>query len=120
MTEPDHEAMPARYIQEVWNESNPSAVTRFAAPGFKRHQSAVGEPLDADGQINRLRGFQTAFPGVTITVEDVVVEGDLIAFRSVMRGTHQGELMGIPATGRTIEVGLLDLLRVEDGLFAEL
>lgn len=119
MTESDHKPILRRYLQEVWNEANPSAVTRFAAPDFRRHQSALGEPLDTEGQISRIRGFQAAFPDVTITVEDVVAQGDLIAFRSVMRGTHQGEFMGIPATGRTIEVGLLDLIRVEDGRFAE-
>ena len=107
------------YIDEVWDERSPNAVSRFAAPGFRRHLSAISQPLDLEGQITRVRGFQSAFPDVTVTVEDVAADGDLIAFRSTMRGTHRGEVLGIPPTGKRVEVGLLDLIRVVDGQFAE-
>lgn len=119
MTEPDLRTLLDRYIEAVWNQGNPAAVTDFITPGYERHLSATAPPLDAEGQLRRLKGIQAAFPDATITVEDTVISGDFIAFRSVMRGTHQGEFMGIPATGREIEVGLLDLIRVEDGRFAE-
>jgi predicted ester cyclase len=119
VSEPDLRALLDRYIEEVWNQANPAAVTAFVTPGYRRHLSATAQPLDAGGQLLRLQGFRTAFPDATITIEDTVIGGDLIAFRSVMRGTHQGEFMGIPATGVEIEVGLLDLIRVEGGRFAE-
>ena len=108
-----------RYIAEVWGEGDPEAVLRFAADDFKRHTAPGSAPLDRDAQIERLKGIRAAFPDITIEVEDVVGEGDKLVFRSTMRGTHQGEFLGIAPTGRTVVVGLLDLVRVEDGRFAE-
>ncbi len=76
-------------------------------------------PLDRGAQRDRLEGFRTAFPDVTIELEDVVAEDDRVAFRSTMRGTHLGEFLGIGPTGRTVEVGLVDIIRIQDGRFAE-
>jgi predicted ester cyclase len=75
--------------------------------------------LDVDSQIERLVGFREAFPDVTIAVEDLIVEADRVAFRSTMRGTHLGEFAGIQPTGRQVTVALMDLIRIEDGRFAE-
>ncbi|MFB7271771.1 ester cyclase [Streptomyces sp. NPDC056244] len=49
------------------------------------------------------------------TIEDVIVAGDRVAVRSVTRGTHQGELLGIPATGRQVEIRASDYHQVEGG-----
>lgn len=108
-----------RYMSEVWGERNPRAVERFASESFMRHTSPVGEPLDRTAQISRLESFRKAFPDITIEVDDVVSEGDLLAFRSVMRGTHRGEFLGIPPTGQRVSVRLVDMVRVESGRFVE-
>jgi steroid delta-isomerase-like uncharacterized protein len=108
-----------RYISEVWEAGNLDAIHGFLSPGFKRHISPAAEPLDTAQQVERLRGLREAFPDVTIEVEDIVVEENRIAFRSVMRGTHSGEFMGLAPTGRQITVGLVDIIRVESGQFAE-
>jgi steroid delta-isomerase-like uncharacterized protein len=115
----EHEELLRRYITEVWDEGDPEAVARFAADDYLRHRSPVTAPLDLAAQIERLKGFRQAFPDITIEVVDVAADGDLIAFRATLRGTHDGEFLGIPATGRTVTVGLVDFIRVEDGKFAE-
>lgn len=109
----------AEYIHAVWAEADPEAARRFLAPGFVRHTSPTGEPLDLEQQIERLHAFRTAMPDAAVTVEGVAVEGDLVAFRSTLRGTHRGPLLGIPATGRSVTVRLVDMIRIEDGRFAE-
>jgi predicted ester cyclase len=108
-----------RYVEEVWNAANPAGVELFVDPRYWRHTSPTAPPLDVPGQIERLKGFRKAFPDVTITVEDILAEGDLVAFRSTMRGTHSGEFLGIPPTGKAITVGLVDVIRVADGKFME-
>lgn len=108
-----------RYVREVWDEGQPEAAERFLAPNFLRHTSPNSEPLDRDHQLARLKGFREAFPDITIDVEDVIVENDKVAFRSTMRGTHRGEFLGISPTGRQVTVGLVDIIRIEDGRFAE-
>lgn len=108
-----------RYVQEVWDKGDLDALERFLSPGFKRHVSPTLPPLDRSGQIKRLRGFRSAFPDITLTVEDVVAGDDRVAFRSTIRGTHRGPFAGRAATEKQITVGLVDIVRIEGGLFVE-
>lgn len=115
----DHEDLLRRYIHEVWDHHDPDAITGFLGPGYVRHLSPTLPPIGRREQIDRLRSFGAAFPDVSITLEDVLARGDRLAFRSTMRGTHQGEFLGLEATGRRIEVNLLDLWRIEGGMVVE-
>jgi predicted ester cyclase len=63
--------------------------------------------------------FFTGLPDLSATMEDVVTSGDRVVGRFVYRGTHTGELMGIPATGKPVEIRSIDIWRVEDDMFAE-
>jgi len=114
-----NKALIHRYLDEVWGKGNLAAVDDFLSPDYKRYLSPVAEPLTLAGQKQRLTGFRTAFPDVQITVEDIFAEGDRVVFRSVMRGTHQGAFQGIPPTGKPVTVGLLDVIRIENGKFVE-
>ena len=63
--------------------------------------------------------FKTAFPDGKFEVEDMIAEGDKVFVRARMMGTHQGEFLGIPATGRTISVGVGDYMRFDNGAVVE-
>lgn len=115
----DHDALLRRYVSEVWDEGDPAAVERFLDAGYVRHVSPTRPALDRDQQIELLHAFRAAFPDIRLTVEDVIVGDDRLAFRSTMRGTHRGEFLGLPATGRSVEVGLLDIWRIADGKVVE-
>lgn len=119
MSEADNKRLLQAYLHEVWAEHDPAAVERFAHPSYRRHLSYLAPPLDLAHQVERLTGLLAAFPDATITVEDVMAEGDRVAFRSVLRGAHLGEFLGIPPTGRQVAVGLIDVMRIEDGRIAE-
>ena len=114
-----NEQILARYVREVWDEGDLDALERFMSPSYKRHVSPTLPPLDRNAQIERLRGFRSAFPDITLTVEDVVAGDDRVAFRSTIRGTHRGPLAGMAATDTEITVTLVDIVRIEDGSFAE-
>jgi predicted ester cyclase len=109
----------ARYVTEVWDEANLDAIRKFLSPAFERHLSPLLPAVDLEGQIERLAGFRSAFPDIAVTVEEVIAEGDRVAFRSTMRGTHSGEFAGIAPTGVPVTVGLVDVIRFEDGRFVE-
>lgn len=119
MSADDNKALLEAYLREVWGESNPEAAERFVAPNYKRHMSPTAPPLDPATQIERLKGILTAFPDVSIEADDIIADEHGVAFRSTMRGTHRGELLGIPPTGKTIEVSLVDFIRIDDGKFVE-
>jgi steroid delta-isomerase-like uncharacterized protein len=66
-----------------------------------------------------MRAFTSAFPDSTITIEDDISEGNMVASRWKIEGTHLSEFQGIPATGRSINVPGIDLSRVVNGKIAE-
>lgn len=119
MSAEENKAILRRYLEEVWEKQNPAAARKFLAPNYQRYTSPNVAPLTVDDQLERLIGFRAAFPDIQITVEEIIAEGDWIAFRSTMRGSHQGEFLGIAPTGKQVTVGLVDLIRGEDGRFVE-
>lgn len=77
------------------------------------------EPLDADGHKAFMSALLTAFPDSRFIVDDVIAEGDKVAVRHRLQGTHQAELQGIPPTGRQVEVNGIVIFRIENGKVAE-
>jgi len=63
--------------------------------------------------------YLTAFPDARFTVEDDLAEGDLVVSRSTLCGTHQGEFMGIPPTGKPVTVTGIAIDRIVGGKFVE-
>ncbi len=59
------------------------------------------------------------FPDLTISIEDVMAEGDRVTARVTMRGTHRGEFQGIAPTGKRVEVRAIDMLRISNGKIVE-
>jgi predicted ester cyclase len=103
-----------RYISEVWQQRNIAAIEQFLHPNYKRYSSPIAIPMTIDEQKARVAGFRTAFPDVQLTIEDIFSSGDRVAFRSTIRGTHEGMFMGIAPTHRVVVVALLDIMRIEN------
>lgn len=114
-----NKALIRKYLDEVWQKNNISALEEYLSPAYKRYLSPTAPPLDLEGQRQRLKGFRAAFPEVQITVEEMIAEGDRVAFRCTMRTVHKGPFQGIQPTGRSLTVTLLDVIRIEDGKFVE-
>jgi steroid delta-isomerase-like uncharacterized protein len=107
------------YIEEVWNKRNVAALDEFLASNYQRYTSPNTTPLNREAQKQRLAGIRTAFPDITLTLEEIYAEGDRVVFRSTIRGTHLNIFQGIPSTGRQVTVSLLDMVRVEDSKIVE-
>ena len=99
------------------NEHDPDLVDRFVARDYVNHNVFVGDGREANRKF--WAGFFAALPDLTATMEDLVISGDRVVGRFVYRGTHTGELMGIPATGRRVEMRSIDIWRVQDDMFVE-
>jgi steroid delta-isomerase-like uncharacterized protein len=110
------------------------AVVRRAWEGVDRGDlTVVGEVYTADCVIHEpdedLEGVEAAkefigmvleaFPGMGLTVEDMVAEGDMVAARWTARGVHRGELAGIPPSGNEVSVSGITIHRIEGGRIAE-
>jgi steroid delta-isomerase-like uncharacterized protein len=101
----------------MMNTHDADLVDVFIADDYINHNVVVADGREANRQFWAM--FFAALPDVTVTMEDFIVSGDRIVGRFVYRGTHTGELMGIPATGAQVEMRSIDIWRVEDGLLAE-
>ena len=106
--------------ERIMTAGETDLIEELFAPDFVEHNPALGDVRGPDGFRKYVyEPFHRAFPNVTVTVEDIVAEGDRVVLRAGIRGTHEGEFMGIPPTGRRIDVPAFALHRVADGKVAE-
>jgi steroid delta-isomerase-like uncharacterized protein len=108
-----------RFVDEYQTAGNESAFDELLHPDFVNHSAAPGMSAGTDGVRQIFDMFRAAFPDFRATVLDQVAEGDKVVTRKVFHGTHDGGFMGIPATGREIEIVVIDILRIRDGKLAE-
>src|SRR4051794_11027547 len=105
---------------EALNGRDAGECLALVAPDLIMNLAELPEPQR--GQQVWRQGFEMmkhAFPDLRAQIEDLVAAGDKVAVRLRFRGTHSGEFLGIPATGRTIEYVSHEFYRVADGLIAE-
>ena len=107
----------AEAFLNMLNTHDPDLVDAFVAIEYRNHNWLVGDGREANRQF--WAGFFAALPDLTATMEDLIVAGDRVVGRFVYRATHLGEFMGIPATGRPVEMRSIDIWRVADGIFVE-
>ena len=104
MSAEQNKAIARRFIEEVWNNQNLAAVDELYAPNAVEHRDLPPFDLDRESAKQYTAPLFSAFPDVHVTIEDMVAEGDTVVTRWIAHGTHQGELMGITPTGKTIAV----------------
>ncbi len=90
------------------------------APEFVDHTVVPGQAPGVEGLKQFFAMMGAGFPDFRAVVEDVIAEGDKVAIRFTFNGTHQGEFMDIPPTGRRVTMSGIDILRVVDGKVVEL
>jgi len=107
-----------RIIDEVWNQKNVDAADQLISSDCVVHDPhSVHKGLDGYKQF--VREYLNAFPDLHFTIEDQVVDEHGVATRWTATGTHQGELQGIPATGRRVTVSGILLSKAKEGKFVE-
>jgi steroid delta-isomerase-like uncharacterized protein len=108
-----------RHFNEAFNASDlDKAVDVFAANAVI-HNSGAADALNVEGFKQFGGVFRTAFPDGELTVEEMIVEGDKVVSRVTYRGTHTGDLMGIPPTGRPVTVSAMIIDQFADGKIVE-
>jgi predicted ester cyclase len=113
-TAPDHKATILRMFDEIINGGKLEVVDELFHPDF-RTRTPQGE-LDREGFKEYVAGWRAGFPDVHCEVNGLIAEGDRVAWSVRATGTHAGDFMGIPATGRSIDFDSLNLGTFKDGL----
>jgi steroid delta-isomerase-like uncharacterized protein len=101
------------------SEGKTEVIDELCARDFVDHNPLPGTSADLAGLKDFVAQIRAAFPDLQMTADDLIVEGDRLAARSTMRGTHEGDFMGIPASGKKVEVSNYDFVRFENDQAAE-
>jgi steroid delta-isomerase-like uncharacterized protein len=92
---------------------------RLMSDDFVEHEEVPGLAPTKEGVLDFFRGYLVAFPDLRMEVLDLVASGDKAVARVKATGTQDGEFMGMPPSGRSVEVELIDIMRFDDGLVVE-
>jgi steroid delta-isomerase-like uncharacterized protein len=103
---------------EPW-EGNLDVIDELVAADYVGHDPAQPELHGPDGIREFITTYLAGFPDGRITIDEQLAEGDLVATRWTGRGTQQGELMGIPPTGKQVTVSGITISRVKGGKVVE-
>lgn len=107
-----------RMFEEGVNQKNLAVFDEVLAPNYVNHNFPTPAP-GPEGFKQVIGMFLQAFPDIHENTEDVIAEGDRVAVRGYFTGTHNGEFMNIPATGKQIKVAYIATYRLENGKIVE-
>jgi steroid delta-isomerase-like uncharacterized protein len=116
----DNKALVRRTFEEVWMQGNLAAVDQLFAPDYIMHNPRVTWVVLGHKSVkDTVTEMRTAFPDFSLSVEDVIAEGEKVMTRYTWRGTQQGPFLGIAPTGKQATVTGILVSRVVNGKIAE-
>ncbi len=115
----ENKALLRRYTDEVVNKGNLDAADEMVAPGYVHHQPPNPDQHGIDRFKQLVVDLRTAFPDIHVAIDDQIAEGDRVATRITIRGTHLGEFLGVAPTGRKVEMKGIAIDRCSDGKIVE-
>lgn len=120
MSTEENKALVRRQFEAIWDGGNLAVIDELYAPNYVNHDPANPEQAGGPGGFKqRVSLYRTAFPDLHLTIEDQVAEGDKVVTRWTASGTHKGDLMGTPPTGKSASVTGMLISRIEGGKFVE-
>jgi len=116
----NNKAIARQMLDEVFNRGDMRLADELLSPDYIEHEELPpGLAAGREGLKQTILMTRAAFPDFVATLEDLVAEGDKVAQRITWTGTHLGDFMGIPATGKSVSILVLDIIRVVDGRIVE-
>ena len=118
------EKMNLELVSQVWtdwNNRNLDLITNIENPGEYAYYSPVGtsKPQSHEEVIGMIKALWAGFSDVTINPIEMMASGDKVITSYILKGTHDGEHYGVPATGNKIETGVINIVRIKDGFIVE-
>ena len=114
-----NKALVRRYYEELWNRWDFALADAILGEGLDFRGSLGVRVMGRAGFKDYLRTVRRAFPDFYNRVEELIAEGDRVVARLTYIGTHQGELLGIGATGRRVSYAGVAIFRIAEGCIVE-
>ena len=118
MSPEENKARVHRMVEEL-NKRNLAALDEYFAADYVDHSPAPGLPATREGFKQAVTMLFTAFPDFRAIEEDLIAEGDKVVYRGIAQGTHQGEFLGMPPTGKQFTMGEIHIVRLANGQIVE-
>jgi predicted ester cyclase len=115
----ENKALFRRTYEELLNRGDLSVADELVAPEFVNHEALPGRDRGPESMRGLATMLRTAFPDLRFEIEELIAEGDVVAGRLTMSGTHEGPLMGTPPTGRSVRQDHMHFVRFESGKAVE-
>jgi steroid delta-isomerase-like uncharacterized protein len=119
MSAEQNKSVVRRWVEEGWNKGNLTVVDQIYTPDFVQHEPAPERVNSSEALKQYVRGYLTAFPDLHFHIEDLVADGEKVVWRFSSTGTHKGDFMGIPPTGKIGYVTGMVMFRLENSRIAE-
>jgi steroid delta-isomerase-like uncharacterized protein len=110
-----------RFFVEIADGRQLDRAAELFAADYRHHDPGLPPEMQGsrDAYINHLPMYTAAFPDMHVTVDDMVSDGDKVATRWTITGTHGGDLMGMPPTGKSVAASGITIQRIADGKIVE-
>lgn len=115
----DNKAKFQRLYDDILNQGKLEVFEELCAPNFVKHAMAPTPDYGIEGSKQSVIMLRNAFPDIKYVVEDMMEDGDKLVARWSAKGTHKGEFMGIPPTGKQVAFSGIEIIRVENGKAVE-
>ncbi|BCP53526.1 hypothetical protein K32_21430 [Kaistia sp. 32K] len=113
-------AVVRRFNEEVIAKGDRAAFEALIDPDFVNRSAPPGAPNGPESMWNTFANvLRPALANLSVTIHDQIAEGDKVTTRKTITGIHNGTLMGIEATGRTVAIDVIDVIRISNGRYAE-
>ncbi len=120
MSAESNKALSRRLLEEAFNAGNIDVVDELVATDVVNHDAALPQPtVGPDATKASIQAYRAAFPDLRITIEEQIADDEGVATRWSAKGTQEGELMGMPATGKQATVTGITIDRIVDGRIGE-
>jgi steroid delta-isomerase-like uncharacterized protein len=119
LTTAENKTVIRRFVEEVINQGRLERADVLVAKGFVELDPLPGQRQGREGLKEVIGSMRTAFPDIHWVLEEMVAEGDMVVSLFTWTGTHHGMFLGIPATGKAVNVKGVVIDHVEDGMMAE-
>ena len=107
------------FIETAFNQHQADRAAEYMTPDIKWHGGTLGTVEGRENFAGLISAIVTALPDLQNVEQDIIAERDIVSVRAVVDGTHQGDLLGIPASGKHVRWDAVDVYRVVDGKIAE-
>jgi len=108
-----------RRFADGLNQKNVAVIDELCTPDYVNHDPANPQVRSREDYKQWFTGLSAAFPDLHFTIDDILAEGDKVAYRFTLRATHSGSWRGAAPTGKSITVTGTAITRIRDGKFAE-